>query len=131
MRIIFLPIAAVVLSFGACVSATSPSADLNGRWGWEFNANPSGSGMTLSLTTAGNNVTGTGLSIGVGPRSAVDSVTITGQRLQPLRSVTFRLALNFASGRVVTYSGQLVGQNELQGAWTEAAQSHAVIFYRE
>ncbi len=128
MRPVLL-IAVVLLSLVACSSAASQNLD--GRWAWEANLNPSGSYMTLSLTTADNNVTGTGRSIGVGPRGVVDSITITGRRSRSLGSLTFRLTFNFARGRVGTYSGQLVGPNQLQGTWTEADQSHTVIFYRE
>jgi len=131
MRIASLLVSAVILGVAACVSATSASGDLDGRWAWDGNNNPGGSSLNISLRTAGSNVTGTGLSQGIGPSSIIDSITITGQRFRTPISVNFDLTLNYAGGRVVTYSGQLVGSNELRGTRTEGNQSHTLIFYRE
>src|SRR5260370_37853298 len=82
--------------------------------------------MNLSRRAAGSNVTGTGVSYGIGPASRVDSITIVGHRAELVLVESLVLTLDFASGRLVTYSGQLVGANQLKGTWTEANQSHSV-----
>jgi hypothetical protein len=46
-------------------------------------------------------------------------VTVNGQTA----GVTFQLTLQGDSAFVATYTGQLVGQNELRGIWTVAGQS--------
>jgi hypothetical protein len=122
--------AVVLLSVAACTSAPiqAPVAgSLDGDWRWAGNCNPGGSWRTLTLSTEGILVSGTGVSEGAGPASVADSITIAGQLFTSGR---FRLTLNFASGSVGAYSGELVAPNELQGAWTEAGQSYVVIFYR-
>jgi hypothetical protein len=88
--------------------------------------------MNLSLSTAADDVLGTGVAYGIGPGSVADSLTVTGQRFRTLPYVRFLLTLDFASGRVATYFGQLVAPNQLEGTWTEGnQQSRTVRFYRE
>ena len=116
------------LSFTATGTA---SAGLNGSWAWEFNRNPAGSNIFFSLTALGNSVTGSGMSIGIGPSSRPDSMTITGTQSGSPAAVAFVLTLHFASGSIATYSGQLVSPNTLLGTWTEGAQSSVVKVYRE
>ncbi len=131
LRLTSLLFAGVLLTFVSCGTPAGPRDGLNGNWAWEYNRNPSGSSMNLSLRTAGSNVTGTGVSYGIGPASRVDSITIVGHRAELVLVESLVLTLDFASGRLVTYSGQLVGANQLKGTWTEANQSHSVGFYRE
>jgi hypothetical protein len=124
-------LAPVLLTLVSCGTPVGPRDGLNGSWAWEYNQNPSGSSMTLSLRTASSDVTGTGVSYGAGPASKVDSIAVGGQRAGLSGLESFVLKLDFASGRVVTYAGQLVGPNQLKGTWTEANQSYSVGFYRE
>jgi hypothetical protein len=130
LRLTSLLFAGVLLTFVSCGTPAGPRDGLNGNWAWEYNRNPSGSSMNLSLRTAGSDVTGTGVSYGIGPANKVDSITVVGHRAVVLVE-SFVLTLDFASGRVVTYSGQLVGASQLKGTWTEANQSHSAGFYRE
>jgi len=116
---------------GRVSDATAHIDDLDGNWRWADNRNPVRSRMSLSLSTAGDNITGTGVSYGPGPFGTADSITIKGRYIPSLGAETFRLILNFSSGSVVTYSCLLVGPNELQGTWTEAGQSSTVIFDRD
>lgn len=58
-----------------------------------------------------------------------DSLTVLG-RQQFDR--TFRLDITFGSGATATYSGRLVGRDQLDGTWTDAGQSsYALSFYRQ
>jgi hypothetical protein len=112
-----------------CVSACqlfSPGGNLDGTWRWEYNRNPSGSSITLSLTTAGTNVTGAGNICGVGPACSPGPVTITGQ--QTLNN--FDLTIRDQNAFMATYSGQLIHGNELKGSWRHGADSGSVVFFR-
>ena len=112
-----------------CVSACqlfSPGSNLDGTWQWEYNRNPSGSSITLSLTTAGTKVTGTGSICGVGPTCSPGPVTITGQ--QTLNTVD--LTIRDQNAFMATYSGQLIHDNELKGTWRYGADSGSVVFFR-
>jgi hypothetical protein len=122
--------ACIVLAFAACESGTGSSYDLNGVWEWEWNRNPAGSDMTLSLATVGNEVTGTGLTHGIGPERIPASLTASGQQFRTLPYVTFRLTFTFASGRVVTYVGQLLGPDMMDGTWSEGDRTNTVRFLR-
>ncbi|MFI5372908.1 MAG: hypothetical protein ACHQ52_15240, partial [Candidatus Eisenbacteria bacterium] len=128
-RIAALLVPAVCLSMTACDAFTPPGADLDGRWNWEFNQNPSGSSTSFSLTTAGGVVSGAGVSYGIGPARIADSISIVGRRAHLSGTVTFALTLNFASGSVAMYSGELVNGNELRGVWNTTGNT--VVFYRE
>jgi hypothetical protein len=45
---------------------------------------------------------------------------------------TFRFDVTFGSGASATYTGRLVGQDQLDGTWTDAGQSpYALSFYRQ
>jgi hypothetical protein len=45
---------------------------------------------------------------------------------------TFRFDVTFGTGATATYSGRLVGRDQLNGTWTDAGQApHALIFYRQ
>src|SRR5881396_2502694 len=79
----------------ACQSFLSPGGNLAGTWEWEFNRNPSGSSITLSLATAGTSVTGTGSICGVGPACSPGSVTITGEHTVNAFRLTIRDQLAF------------------------------------
>jgi len=115
----------VLAAVGCSSSRLSPGDYLDGAWGAPNN--PGGSGISLSLATLGSKVMGTGEVCGGGPRAcSPGSVTITGQRL----GVGFQLTVHDGSGVLATYSGQLIGQNELQGAWTEANDSGTLTLYR-
>jgi hypothetical protein len=111
----------------ACQSVLSPRSRLDGTWEWEFNRNPAGSSITLSLSTAGATVKGTGNICGVGPSCSPGPVTIAGQHTFN----TFELTIHDERGFTATYSGHLVGSNELQGTWLHEADSGSVAFYRK
>ena len=109
---LFVPLV-LLTTVGCGQSGLSPNDSLNGQWEWQFNANPSGSSVSLSLATVGSTVTGTGGVCGVGPTCSPGAVTITGQTAGP----TFQLTIRGGSAFLATYSGQLVGSNELMGTW--------------
>jgi len=117
----------LLTAVGCGQSGLSPFGGLNGQWQWQFNGNPAGSGVTLSLATAGPTVTGTGTICGVGPACSPGAVTITGRST----SATFQLTIQGDSSFVATYSGALIGPNELKGTWVEGNEANTVIFYRK
>jgi len=125
MRRSFVVLIALVGAL-ACQSSLSPRDSLDGTWDWEFNRNPSGSSITLSLATAGTKVTGTGNICGVGPACSPGPVTIAGQHTLN----TFELTIRDQSAFIATYSGQLVRSNELQGTWLHGSDSGTVTFHR-
>jgi hypothetical protein len=108
-------------------SLFSLAGTLDGTWEWQFNDNPSGSGMGFSLTAAGTNIVGSGAICGVGPACAPGAVAITGQA----SGISFRLTIKGDNGYVATYSGNLIGSDELSGTWTQGTASNTVIFYRK
>lgn len=110
----------------ACQSSFFPSSNLDGRWEWEFNRNPSGSNITLSLVTVGIRVSGSGIICGVGPACAPGPVTITGQHAGRV----FDLTIRDSTALVATYSGQLVNGTELRGVWLQGSDSGTVVFFR-
>jgi hypothetical protein len=110
----------------ACQSVLSARDSLDGTWEWEFNRNPSGSSITLSLATTGTKVTGTGNICGVGPACSPGPVTIAGQHTLN----TFELTIRDQSAFIATYSGHLVRSNELQGTWLHGSDSGTVAFFR-
>ena len=124
-----LPLSILVLSLVACGAfPLFSNASLDGKWGWDMNRNPAGSSMNLSLATHGRSVTGSGQICGIGPRAcSPGSVTVTGETLEG----TFQFTLRGDSGFVATYTGQLVGQDELRGTWALTGQSNTVTFVRE
>ena len=122
---------AALVALTACSGVAGPGLDLKGSWGWEYNLNPAGSDMSFSLAAFGGKVTGAGISHGIGPARTPDSLTVAGSQLGTVPFVRFHLTITFARGTVVTYVGQLVGANELEGTWTTATESHTVRFYRQ
>jgi len=125
MRRSFVPLFALVGAM-ACQSFLSPGGNLDGTWEWEFNRNPSGSSVTLSLATAGTGVTGTGNICGVGPACSPGPVTIAGQHTLN----TFELTIRDQNAFMATYSGHLVHSNELRGSWRHGSDSANVVFFR-
>ena len=111
---------------GCSRSILSPAGDLTGQWEWQFNRNPSGSGITFSLATAASQVTGSGDVCGVGPACAPGPVTITGHSAP----INFQLTIRGDQGFVATYSGHVLGRNQLVGTWTQGTDSNTVVFYR-
>ena len=122
---LFLPL--IFLAAVSCdhSSLLSPLS-LDGTWEWQFNRNPSGSSMTLSLAAVGSKVIGSGGICGVGPACTPGSVTVTGQA----SGMSFQFTIQSDSGYVATYSGQLIGRDQLSGTWTQGGRSNTVIFYR-
>jgi hypothetical protein len=114
----------------ACHSSPSGpfSGGLDGKWAWDFNGNPGGSWMILTLATAGIDVSGTGVICGVGPSCNPGPVTITGQH--GLGFGPFRLTVKGAGGYVATYAAQLVSDDQVQGTWTVSAQAYSVTLNR-
>ena len=112
MRLRFLGSSFAILSFAACSASTAgPTSRLDGRWQTWPNV-PAGS-TDLSLSTAGPVVSGTGHEYGGSSLQYV--LTIAGQQSS---DGTFRLTLTADSGRVFTYSGRIVGSDELEGDWS-------------
>ncbi|HEY3114228.1 MAG TPA: hypothetical protein VGJ62_11125 [Gemmatimonadaceae bacterium] len=124
-RVSLLLISLASLGLSACSLRTAPSAPLAGAW--RTAPIPSGSGIDLSLATSGDIVSGTGHQYNL--QYLADSLEVTG-RQQP--GATFRLTLTFGSGTVATYTGQLVGSDELDGTWSPMGQSsYRLVFYRQ
>ena len=126
MRVSLVALLTLASALACSSSGLSPGDKLDGTWEWQFSRNPAGSSINLSLTTAGPTITGTGTICGVGPACSPGSVTISGQHTGNAFQLTIRDQRAFSA----TYSGQLVGQNELRGTWTHATDSSTVIFYR-
>jgi len=120
------PFALIVwLGLAGCSSSTNSRALLAGSW--RTIAIPSGSGIDLSLTTAGPLVTGTGHEYNL--MYLADTLKVRGSQQV---DGTFRFDVTFGSGATATYSGRVDGQDQLDGTWTDAGYSpHALIFYRQ
>ncbi len=127
MRVSLLASLVLLTTVGCGHSLLSPSSSLDGRWEWQFNRNPAGSSVTLSLTTARSAVSGTGTICGVGPACSPGAVTITGQST----GTSVQLTIRGDSGFLATYEGHFVGPNELDGTWVEGTALNTVIFYRK
>jgi hypothetical protein len=127
LRAAFLSIAAL-LTLAVCQSTSGPDCSLDGTWAWEWNRNPSGSNLSLALTTAGSTVSGTGVGNGVGPDATPDSITISGT--YAARWGTFSLTLSYRSGRVVMYTGTLHCPDKLEGTATAGGSPYSLVFYR-
>ena len=117
-----------LLAIASCESSTAPDCALDGTWAWEWNRNPGGSSIDLSLTTAGGTTSGAGVAYGIGPTSTADSIAISGAYAPG--SGTFDLTLSYRSGRVVTYAGVLACPNKLVGTATSGGSPYALVFYR-
>ncbi len=129
MRPVGLLSAALLIVAGCTSAATGPASPaLVGQWGWQENGNPGGSYMTLTLAVAGSQVTGTGGVCGIGPNCSPGPVTVTGTGRTPLGS--FALTVRGEGGYLATYSGQVVGGDQLQGTWKAGSQSWGVVFNR-
>ena len=117
---------ATIISLGlaACNSSTGPGSPLAGAW--RTAPIPSGSGIDLSLVSAGDLVTGRGHQYNL--QYLADSLTVTGRTQL---AGTFQLTLTFGSGLVATYAGELVGADQLDGVWTAPGQSYRLAFYRQ
>ena len=115
----------VWLGLAACTSPTGSSSPLAGSW--RTAPLPSGSGIDLSLTTTGQEVAGTGHQYNL--QYLADTLAILGREQA---GGAFRLTITFGSGATATYSGTLVGRDQLDGTWTDAGQSpHSLSFYRQ
>lgn len=132
MRPVSLLAGLVLLTLAACDSATSPgqppAGDLDGSWGAEWNGNPGGASISLSLSTAGEHVSGTGEICGIGPYCAPGPVQVTGQRVSTFGP--FSLTIRGDGGWVATYSGRLVGHDQLRGTLRQATSSHTLTLNR-
>ena len=126
MRVSLLASLVLLTTVGCGHSLLSPGS-LDGRWEWQFNRNPAGSSVSLSLTTAASAVSGTGTICGVGPACSPGAVTMTGQS----SGMSVQLTIRDDSGFVATYAGLFIGPNELDGTWVEGTASNTVIFYRK
>lgn len=125
MRFLRYPALFASLTLAACTSPTASSAPLAGAW--RTVSIPSGSGIDLSLTTVGPLVEGTGHKYVL--QFLADDLSVSG-REQPGGSIRF--AVTFGSGATATYSGRLVGRDQLDGTWTDAGQaSYPLTFYRQ
>ncbi len=136
MRVSLLAALVLLTMVGCGRSDLFPFDSIEGQWDWQFNANPAGSGVSLSLTTSGSAVRGTGAICGVGPACSPGAVMITGQLTRAATRVisagtSFQLTIRGDSGFVATYVGQLVSRNELKGTWVEGNASNTMIFYRK
>src|SRR5438132_11046559 len=108
MRVSLLASLVLLTTVGCGHSVLSPSS-LDGRWEWQFNRNPAGSSVSLSLTTAASAVSGTGTICGVGPACSPGAVTITGQ----YTVMSVQLTIRVISGFVATYTGIFLWPNQL------------------
>jgi hypothetical protein len=114
----------ICLGLVACGSLTGSSSPLAGAW--RTAAIPSGSGIGLTLTTNGLQVTGKGYETTL--QYLADSLTVSGRQLL---DQTFLFDITFGSGATATYVGRLE-QDQLNGTWTDAGHSPSqLIFYRQ
>jgi len=104
-----------------CGLPDSPSAKLAGSW--RTSPVPSGGAITMTLSATGPNVSGSGMSQGIGPNPIVVPCTISGY----YTFNAFLLTLTFDDGRQVTYSGSFISDDELTGTWTETGQSSTTV----
>jgi len=125
MRLAFRLLGLAFLSVTACESGTGPSSDLNGTWQEVVAPNPGGGGMTLSLSTIGSMVIGTGQVCYVGGSCYPGAVTVTGTNLG-----SFHLALSDSHGWNAVYAGSVVSHDQLRGTWTDSMGSVTVLFTR-
>src|SRR6267143_229872 len=110
------PLALIVwLGVAACTSPTGSPSLVAGSW--RTAALPSGSGIDLSLTTTGQLVEGTGHKQTL--QFLADTLSVRGRQQA---GGVFRLTITFGSGATATYSGRLVGRDQLDGTWTDAGQ---------
>ena len=115
----------ICIGLAACGSPTGSTSLLAGSW--RTVAIPSGSGIDLSLTTSGPQVVGTGHEYTL--QYLADTLTVQGR--QTVHG-GFRFDVTFGSGASATYTGQLVGQDQLDGTWTDAGHSpYSLSFYRQ
>lgn len=115
-----------ILVLAACTEPVAPVGGLSGNW--RTAAIPSGAGIGMSLTTNGSLVTGTGAEGGLMGRH-IASITVLGHADF---TGTFSLTLSYDNGTVATYSGQLVGSDQLRGTWKVDAQStYSLAFFRQ
>jgi hypothetical protein len=125
MRLVHYLAPVAWLSFAACTSPTGSSSALAGAW--RTAPLPSGSGIDLSLTTAGQLVNGTGHKYNL--QYFADDLSVLGRDQS---DGTFRFDVTFGSGASATYSGRLVGRDQLNGTWMDAGQAaRPLIFYRQ
>ena len=132
MRLVRLLAALALSGLSACESASSPAepptGGLEGEWGWSGNGNPGGSWLTITLSTAGSTVTGTGLICGIGPNCNPGPVTITGLHIPEFGP--FSLIIKGGGSYGATYAGRVVDFNQLRGTWTDASWSGSLILSR-
>jgi hypothetical protein len=72
--------------------------------------------------TAGAQVTGNGEICGIGPHCNPGAVTVTGDHVPTFGP--FELTFTGPGGYQATYSGQFIGQDQLQGTWKSAGQTY-------
>jgi hypothetical protein len=128
MRAAHLLFGLAVVSLVTCESATGPTGDLDGKWGYQSQT-PAGGGISMSLTTSGTTVKGVGqvCYLGGGP-CYPGTVTIAGQHVPDFGS--FRLGLTDGHAWTAVYSGAFVGHDQLVGTWTDTLGSGTLTFNR-
>jgi hypothetical protein len=121
---------AIWLGLVACATEPQlPSAgDLDGQWGWEWNGNPGGSSINISLSTAGTSVSGTGQVCGVGPLCEPGAVTITGRRASHVGP--FTLTMTGSGNWSARYTGHFEGLDRMSGTWSRGGDSVTVALNR-
>jgi hypothetical protein len=127
LRAVLLGVA-TLLTVAACESITAPNCPLDSGWMWEWNNNPSGSSLSLYLSTDGQTVSGIGVRYGVGPTATADPIIVSGRYTPRFGSV--ELTLSHRSGRVTNYTGMLICPNKLQGTATDGGSPYPLVLYR-
>ena len=117
----------------ACHEPTGPTPPpnllLTGTWWFTFGRTPGGSGIELSLRTAGARIAGRGTEWCIS--CVYDSFTVDGDYSDASRSFAF--TIRYPNGPVASYAGQVFGADSLVGTWTgsDGAPGSPRTFYRE
>ena len=114
-----------VVGVVACSQVSGPTSSLAGAW--RTAPIPSGSGIDLTLTSAGSAVSGTGHQYSL--QYLIGAFTVQG-RQEIDRTV--RLTSTFENGSRASFVGRLIGTNQLVGTWSAAGPGAvATTFYRQ
>lgn len=103
---------ALALSLGACSSSTAPKLTVSGTWQGMSSIDI---GLNLSLSQAGNTVSGTGSYLSVG--TADQPLTVTGN----VSGKDVSLTLTFLNAESLLYKGTLVNDASISGNLSGAA----------
>src|SRR5437899_9319302 len=103
------------VAIASAIGCTDPNASHRLDGGWNTAFVPSGAYTSISLSTDGSRVAGTGESFGI-LSQPLSTLVIDGEQ----SFGAFSLTLTRNPGGVATYAGRFVDADRLHGTWTEA-----------